>query len=298
MPERIPRVFIGSSTQNINVARALSDCLEGRNFRPLVWDEGLLQQGESIFDGLIRLSKSVEFGIFIWGASDVTIGAGENIPAVRDNVVFETGLFLGALGKESVFIVADRSVPLKIPSDFEGIIRASYDGSVLGTYDRAAVSGACNEIERSIRQRPVPPFLARLQGKWKSRFASGPFEDHPTLTDDVEITVTAKGIHIKGNSRDIVYTGEGRVYYDNQILGDWTHPQDLAMGRGLFMLLVNATADSMYGFCTSQDANGKIIFGKWAFAKNKGSDEQVSARLIQGEKYLQESTIGPAPEVK
>ena len=118
MSKNPPLIFIGSSTPNLDVARALADCLEGRNFRPLVWDEGLLRQNESIFDGLIRLSKEVEFGVFIWGASDVTITAGQTIPAARDNVVFETGLFLGALGKERVFMVVDRSVPLKIPSDF------------------------------------------------------------------------------------------------------------------------------------------------------------------------------------
>src|SRR5260370_1382788 len=200
MPELMPRIFIGSSTPNLDVARAMADCLEGRNFRPLVWDEGLLQQNESVFDGLLRLSKEVEFGVFIWGASDVTITGGQSIPAARDNVVFETGLFLGALGKEKTFMVVDRSMPIRIPSDFEGIIRTYYDGSALGTYDRSAVSKACNEIERSIRQRHVPPSLARLQGKWKSRFASGPFPDHPTMTDDVEITVTAKGIHLTGSS--------------------------------------------------------------------------------------------------
>ena len=63
--------------------------------------------------------------------------------------------------------------------------------------------------------------------------------------DDVEITATAKGIYLTGNSREIKYTGDGQVYYENQIIGDWTHPQHVSMGRGLFMLLVNATADSM-----------------------------------------------------
>lgn len=188
-------------------------------------DEGLLQQNESIFDGLLRLSKEVDFGVFIWGASDVTISDGQSIRAARDNVVFETGLFLGALGKKRTFMVVDRSIPVKIPSDFEGISRTYYDSSVLGTYDRSAVGKPCNEIERNIRQRHVLPSLARLQGKWKSRFASGPFPDHPTMTDDVEIKVTAKGIHLTGSSGEFSYTGEGLIYYENQILGDWTHRQ-------------------------------------------------------------------------
>jgi hypothetical protein len=156
------------------------------------------------------------------------------------------------------------------------------------------VSKACNEIERGIRERGVPPSLARLQGKWKSRFASGPFPDHPTMTDEVEISVTANGIHLTGSSGEFSYTGEGRVYHENQIFGDWTHPQNASMARGLFMLLVNPTADSMYGYCTSQDARGQTIFGKWVFAKNNGLDEQVSARLLRAERYLEESTIGPA----
>jgi hypothetical protein len=69
--------------------------------------------------------------------------------------------------------------------------------------------------------------------------ASGPFQDQPTSTNDVEITVTQKEIHFTGDGRGIAYTGEGLVYYANRIIGDWTHPQSLAMGRGLFMLSVN-----------------------------------------------------------
>jgi hypothetical protein len=293
MPEQVPRIFIGSSTQNLSVARAMADCFLARNFRPLVWDEGLFHQGESTFDGLLRNSKEVEFGIFIWGASDVTITAGQSIPAARDNVVFETGLFLGALGRERTFMVVDKSSSVKIPSDFAGITRAYYDGSAIGTYDIPAISPACNVIERSIRQRTIPNHLSRLQGNWKSRFASGPFSDHPTMTDDVEIKLTADGISLTGSSGSIAYTGEGHICHENQIIGEWTHPPNLSMARGVFMLYVNTIADTMYGYCTSQDAHGTTIFGKWVFAKNNDSGERISARLLRAQKFLEDSTIGP-----
>jgi hypothetical protein len=212
-------------------------------------------------------------------------------------VVFETGLFLGTLGKQRVFMVVDSRARVKVPSDFDGIIRFYYDSSLLGKYARQAVSTACDEIAQGIRQLdvPVPPSLGRLEGKWKSRFAAGPFKDHPITTDDVEITVTAKGIHLTGNSRGIPYTGEGLVYYDNQIIGNWTHPQEKASARGLFMLLVNTNVDSMYGYFTTQDEHGSNIFGKWVFARNSGSDEQILARLIQEQEHLERSTKGPAP---
>jgi predicted nucleotide-binding protein len=79
-----PRIFIGSSTPNLNVARAIADCLAGRNFKPQVWDEGLFKQNESTFDGLLRTSTEVEFGVFVWGASNVCMTSGQSIPAPRD----------------------------------------------------------------------------------------------------------------------------------------------------------------------------------------------------------------------
>jgi hypothetical protein len=104
------------------------------------------------------------------------------------------------------------------------------------------------------------------------------------MTDDIEITVTATGIHLTGSSGEFRYAGEGLVYYENQILGEWTHPPNETMAKGLFMLFVNTIADSMYGYCTSHDEHGHIVLGKWVFAKNSGSDEQVSARLLRRSK--------------
>lgn len=289
-----PIVFIGSSTHNLNVARAMADCLESRNYKPLVWDEGLFRQNESTFDGLLRISTEVDVAVFVWGASDVTMTKGQSIPSPRDNVVWETGLFLGALGKDRVFMVVDKTVSLKIPTDYSGITRAHYDGSSIGTYDISAVSSACNVIDRSVRQRQVPEYLFRLQGQWKSRFASGPFADHPALIDDVEIKAEPDAISFTGFSGNISYTGDARVYYENQIIGHWTHPSNRSMAKGVFMLIVNPTADSMYGYSTSQDANGATIFGTWVFAKKDGhSDKDIMASLVRGQKSLQEYTISP-----
>ena len=131
----------------------MADCLESRDYKPLVWDEGLFKQNESTFDGLLRISKDVDFAVFIWGASDLTTTKGRSIPSPRDNVVWETGLFLGALGKDRVFMVVDKAVSVKIPTDYSGITRAHYGGLSIGTYDIAAVSSACNAIDRSCKRR-------------------------------------------------------------------------------------------------------------------------------------------------
>ena len=290
-----PRIFIGSSSPNLNAARALADGLRGRGFVPLVWDQQLFRQMNSTLDELLRISREeVEFAVFVWGASDVIISNRRSLPAPRDNVVFETGLFLGVLGKQRTFMVVDQTIELKIPTDFQGITRSHYDASLLGTNDIAALDSACNVIDRSIRQRKISDYLLRLQGQWISLFAAGPFLGHPVKTDNIEIIVEENGIFLTGSSGDIPYTGFGRVYNGDQIFGYWKHPPDRSPAHGLFMLVVNATGDAMLGYATSQDARKATIFNAWVFAKNDGGDEQaIRASLMQSLKDLEEGTISP-----
>ena len=290
-----PAIFIGSSSNHLTVAKAMAECLKRRNYAPRVWDDdGLFKQNESTFDGLLRISTEVDFAVFIWGASDLIRTKRQSIPSPRDNVVWETGLFLGALGKDRVFMVVDKTVSLKIPTDYSGITRAYYEGWPKGTSGISAVSSVCKVIDRSVRQRKVPEYLNRLQGSWKSRFAAGPIRDHPVLIDDVEIKAEPDAISFTGFSGNISYTGDARVYDENQIIGHWTHPSNRSMAKGVFMLIVNPTADSMYGYYTSQDPNGATIFGTWVFAKKNGhSDREIKARLLRGQELLQKYMILP-----
>ena len=228
-----PILFVGSSTANLSVARSVADCLKRRNFDAKVWDEFVFRFNESIFDGLIRVAREVDFAVFVWGADDVTTTETRSIPSPRDNVVFEAGLFVGSLGKDRVFIVADSTQSLKIPSDYAGIMRATYDGVDTGQYSVSAVSLACNEIESSIRGISISPDLLRLRGRWKSRFASGPVRDHPVLIDDVEITAEIEGLQIAGTSQNMPYLGRATVHHGNQIIGHWTHPSDRSLARAL-----------------------------------------------------------------
>ena len=46
---------------------------------------------------------------------------GETSDAPRDNVIFEMGLFMGALGREKVFLIAPDKGKLKEPSDLGGV---------------------------------------------------------------------------------------------------------------------------------------------------------------------------------
>jgi hypothetical protein len=73
----------------------------------------------------LQATKQFSFGLFILTPDDVIVSRKEKQLSSRDNVIFELGMFLGALGKDRVFAVAqenlDGSGMIKIPSDLFGV---------------------------------------------------------------------------------------------------------------------------------------------------------------------------------
>lgn len=76
---------------------------------------------QAFLDRLLKALTEFDYAILIWAPDDLTESKGESSFSPRDNVIFECGLFMGAMGKNRVFVVCDDSVPVKKPSDFAGI---------------------------------------------------------------------------------------------------------------------------------------------------------------------------------
>jgi hypothetical protein len=153
-------------------------------------------------------------------------------------------------------------------------------------------------IERSMKTLPIPPNLSALAGEWKSRYAAGPDAEHREVIDEVVIRAEQEGISFISDSIHglVAYSGQGKIYYKNQIIGQWNHPTDRSMAEGLFMLTVSPTADVMYGYSTSQDVHGAIVYGTWAFAKKDGrTDQDINKNLLRAQKTLKQRTISPPP---
>ena len=119
-------IFIGSSVESIKDMENIGYTLEqlGRNIKVLTWNqkgEGLFAPGMNTIDSLIKITRRVQAGIFIFGEDDKEWGenAMDKNATVRDNVLFEYGLFCGALGKSKVCIV--RKGKPKIASDLNGV---------------------------------------------------------------------------------------------------------------------------------------------------------------------------------
>ncbi|GAG95588.1 unnamed protein product, partial [marine sediment metagenome] len=150
-----PKVFIGSSSEALNIAKALelnltADC------QTYLWTCGIFSLSQSALEDLESKAKEYEYAVLVLAPDDDIKSRGEISFAPRDNVLFELGLFVGRLGRKRTFIVCDPKT-VKIPSDWDGIGVAKFDWerANLKGESRAALSPASTEILDAIRSVPL-----------------------------------------------------------------------------------------------------------------------------------------------
>lgn len=119
-----PRIFIASSTESIKTAEALNVNLD-RQAETVIW--AIPRPSQNYIDTLLELTRSVDYAAFLFTPDDLIIMRGNEKGAIRDNVLFELGLFMGYLGKERCFIIQPRDSKHHIPSDLLGITPLDYD---------------------------------------------------------------------------------------------------------------------------------------------------------------------------
>lgn len=142
------QVFIGSSSEGLKIARTLqveleaaTDCVVKR------WDTDTFTPGSITLDALVARANSVDFAILIATGEDTVISRGAQIAAVRDNIILEFGLFLGALGRERVYLLSVGDA--KLPSDLLGLTRLIYRNRSDGD-TRAGLTDAVLRIEEAM----------------------------------------------------------------------------------------------------------------------------------------------------
>ncbi len=123
---RKPRIFIASSAESLNIAEAVNVNLD-HAFEVTLWTNGTFRLSSSTIDDLVGKSSTVDFALFIFTPNDITTIRNRQEHVVRDNVVFEMGLFVGAIGKNRSFILKPRDEEMHLPTDLLGVTPADYD---------------------------------------------------------------------------------------------------------------------------------------------------------------------------
>jgi hypothetical protein len=145
-----PLIFIGSSSEGLKPAEALQELLEP-TYAAQIWTQGVFGLSRSTLDSLLRKSNDADFAVLVLTGEDIVISRNESHQTPRDNVIFELGLFMGAIGQERTFFVYDRNAKPKIPSDLAGICAVEFTSPLDGNGNYlTALGSVASKIKRSM----------------------------------------------------------------------------------------------------------------------------------------------------
>ena len=148
MPRVRPTLFIGSSTEGHPVAKALQVLLD-QACEVTIWSQGVFGLSQGTLESLVSALEDYDFAVLALTPDDLVNSRDTSAPAPRDNVLFELGLFMGALGRQRTYLLFDRTAKLKLPTDLAGVSAATYEPHASGNL-RAALGSAATQIEDRI----------------------------------------------------------------------------------------------------------------------------------------------------
>lgn len=108
---------------NGELKEAVARIIEKQGIQAIILSEQA-NHGKTIIEKLEEYSQ-VGSAICLFTADDLSCEKGSDTmqPRARQNVVFETGYFMGKLGRENVVVLADNGIEL--PSDLSGVVYTS-----------------------------------------------------------------------------------------------------------------------------------------------------------------------------
>jgi CRP/FNR family transcriptional regulator, cyclic AMP receptor protein len=125
-PNDRPAVFIGSSSEALPVAEHLRSELTCPELTVRLWTDGIFTASNFLMEDLERELAVSDFAILVVAPDDIVTSRGISSGAPRDNVVFELGLFMGALSRPRTFMLVPKGAEVKLPSDLVGLNQLRY----------------------------------------------------------------------------------------------------------------------------------------------------------------------------
>ena len=209
-----PRIFLGSSGKQAKLLEAIARGLEEvADVDPWMTT---FNPGRSTLDRLVELSQQVDFAAFVFAQDDWTSTdasqPGEASP--RDNVVFEAGLFGGALGIRRTFIIHANGS--KLPSDLLGLTSVRYDPAAGETEIGAINEKLRKAIETEGHRGPV-------EGLWWQLSLTMRTEEEPSAVSLLRVARERDG-DLSVNGRGWQEDGTLSVRYWSEAAKERTNP--------------------------------------------------------------------------
>ena len=190
-----PRVFIGSSTEGLEVAKLVKVSLS-TDFDCIVWNEDVFEANENFLETLLKAASLFDFGVMVFSSDDETKVRHDFFETPRDNVMFEFGLFLGRVGKDRAFVIQEEGCHL--PSDLLGITIPNYKTVTDADGKKIIDKDSLEVLLQSIKKRMVDSIRLGQLGLLPSTvLAIGYFDNFVNLVADW-ISQDAKGLEVGG----------------------------------------------------------------------------------------------------
>jgi len=181
-------VFIGSSSEGINLARTLRSRLQEdrrlKHFEFKLWTD-VFAPMRSPASVLTDLLTTVSLAILVFTADDVTKKRGRTMKSVRDNLLFEFGLFWGKLGLTRTLVLVEDRAQSGLASDIGELTFVTFQRPAHGAGQKEPPFAELREsmdkpsmevgdwVAQAARARPgagdLPPTLLRLAANWRKR---------------------------------------------------------------------------------------------------------------------------------
>ena len=149
-----PVLFLGSSTESLPIAQTIQSNLDHDDFIVRIWTDQVFGASQFPISELEKQVQEADFAALILGPDDQVVSRNEKTDAPRDNVIFELGLFMGALSHQRTFMIVPRGRKVKIPTDLLGLIPLDYK---TGNSDNlpGLLGPVCDSLRRAINESGV-----------------------------------------------------------------------------------------------------------------------------------------------
>jgi predicted nucleotide-binding protein len=150
MPHRnsAPRLLIAASTEALVTARHIQSKLADRAIVAKIWTGSVFGKEGFVFDALQSLLEQIDFALLVLEERDVAPDQDAGSSSVlRDDVIFELGLFIGMFGRERVLLVMAEGTESRIPLELTAAAPL-----VVGSGDPADLSARLDPVCFSLCQ--------------------------------------------------------------------------------------------------------------------------------------------------
>lgn len=264
----LPSAFLGSSREGLRYAQVIAESLK-HQFDVTLWKKpGTFEPSNFTLESLLISAERFDYGIFVMTADDLARIRKKAVSVSRDNVIFEAGLFFGALGRTNCFLFVSRVKNLHLPTDLKGLTNIFFTerrGQRLQAKQlRKLMEGSCNEL----RDHHKRSDKWGLNGIWRQTWFVTKSANFPRKNaSPAEVAIFGSRFRAKFDVKGNRYQLIARINENRTITGFGSGPNKHSY-HGSCQLVVSPDSRSLSGKWVGFRADNRVESGRWEWSRS------------------------------